>query len=92
MKEKDPIYVTCEDHMVSHEKFDLIYRRDLDMLETRPQPKIEKLGAYYESEDYISHTDSNKSFIDKLYHIVKYKPRRSDLNFFRKRFLLVRVS
>jgi 2-polyprenyl-3-methyl-5-hydroxy-6-metoxy-1,4-benzoquinol methylase len=72
MKEKNPIYLTCEDHTVSHEKFDLIYRRDLDMLETRPQPKIEKLGAYYESEDYISHTDSNKSFIDKLYHIVKW--------------------
>ena len=71
MKEKNPIYLTCEDHTVSHEKFDLIYRRDLDMLETSPQPKIEKLGAYYESEDYISHTDSNKSFIDKLYHIVK---------------------
>ena len=71
MKEKDPIYVTCEDHMVSHEKFDLIYRSDLDMLETSPQPKIENLGAYYESDDYISHTDSNRSFIDILYHLVK---------------------
>lgn len=71
MKQKNPIYLTCEDHTVSHEKFNLIYLSELDMLETSPKPKIEKLGTYYESEDYISHTDSTKSFVDKLYHIIK---------------------
>jgi 2-polyprenyl-3-methyl-5-hydroxy-6-metoxy-1,4-benzoquinol methylase len=71
MKERHPVYLSCEDHTVSHEKFDLIYRNDLDMLETYPQPKGEKLRRYYESEAYISHTDSNITFIDKLYHIVK---------------------
>ncbi len=71
MKEKKPVYLTCKDYTVSQEKFDLIFNEELDMLETYPQPEIGKLGVYYESEDYISHTDSKKSFIDKLYQIVK---------------------
>ncbi len=63
--------ITCEDYTVSNQKFDLVYNDKFDMLETFPQPKLEDLGNYYESSDYISHTDSNKSFIDKLYQIVK---------------------
>jgi len=63
--------ITCEDYTVSNQKFDLVYNDKFDMLETYPQPKLEDLGNYYESSDYISHTDSKKSFTDKLYQIVK---------------------
>ncbi len=63
--------ITCEDYTVSNQKFDLVYNEIFDMLETFPQPKLEDLGNYYESSDYISHTDSKKSFTDKLYQIVK---------------------
>ncbi|PCH53551.1 MAG: methyltransferase [Flavobacteriaceae bacterium] len=63
--------ITCEDYTVSNEKFDLIYNKKYDMLDTFPQPKIEDLGKYYESSAYISHSDSKKSFVDKLYQIVK---------------------
>ncbi|MBT8317637.1 MAG: class I SAM-dependent methyltransferase [Lutibacter sp.] len=41
------------------------------MLETSPMPKGEELASYYESESYISHTDSNKTLTDKLYQFVK---------------------
>lgn len=44
---------------------------ELDMLVTQPQP--ENLELYYESEDYISHTDAQKSLTDKLYQAVKRK-------------------
>jgi len=63
--------ITCEDYTVSNEKFDLVYNEKFKMFETYPQPKIEELGRYYESSAYISHTDSKKSFVDKLYQIVK---------------------
>lgn len=63
--------ITCQDYTVSNEKFELVYNKKLDLLETFPQPKIEDLYKYYESVDYISHTDSKKSVIDKLYQIVK---------------------
>ncbi|WP_111707031.1 class I SAM-dependent methyltransferase [Lutibacter citreus] len=71
MKTKNNEYLECKDYTVSKENFKLIYKEKLDMLETYPQPSIENLSKYYESEDYISHTDSKKSFIDKLYQFVK---------------------
>ena len=40
-------------------------------LETHPQPRKEDLGAYYESEEYISHTDSKKGLMSFLYQSVK---------------------
>lgn len=68
--EKEP-YVTCEDYTVSNKNFDLLYNMQYRMLETFPKPEGKELASYYESEDYISHTDSKKSFIDKLYQTVK---------------------
>ena len=64
-------FLTVEDHSVSKEVFDLYLDESLDMLITHPQPSLEVLGKYYESADYISHTDSKKSIIDKTYHLVK---------------------
>ncbi len=68
---KKNIYLTCKDHTVSGEVFDLLYDKDLDMLITHPQPEPDQLSRYYESEDYISHTDSKSSFTDRLYQWVK---------------------
>ena len=41
------------------------------MLVTIPKPNEDELGKYYESEDYISHTDAKRSAFEKLYHLVK---------------------
>ena len=71
MKENQKIYLTCEDYTVSHKKFNLLINAEFEMLETFPQPKLEELSSYYESSDYISHTDSKTSIIDKVYHLVK---------------------
>jgi len=71
MEDKKRIYLRCKDHTVSQEEFDLLYDEELDMLITSPQPKPGQLGSYYESEEYISHTDSQRSFTDKLYQWVK---------------------
>ncbi len=64
-------YLTCKDYTVSAKNFDLLYHSAMDMLETFPQPKAEELSGYYESDDYISHTDSKETVIDQLYQIVK---------------------
>jgi 2-polyprenyl-3-methyl-5-hydroxy-6-metoxy-1,4-benzoquinol methylase len=64
-------FLTCQDYTVSNESFDLILDEELDMLITSPKPKNEDLGKYYESEKYISHTDSKQTFFDKIYQTVK---------------------
>jgi 2-polyprenyl-3-methyl-5-hydroxy-6-metoxy-1,4-benzoquinol methylase len=45
-----------------------------------PQPSLENLGRYYESPDYISHTDSKRSLFEKAYHFVKGIALKNKLN------------
>jgi len=71
MNSKKELYLSCEDYSVSNKKFDLLYNIELELLETFPQPDDEELASYYESETYISHTDSKKSITDKVYQTVK---------------------
>ncbi|WP_010255664.1 class I SAM-dependent methyltransferase [Myroides injenensis] len=66
-------YIEVEDYSISHEKFQLYLDPDLHLLKTVPQPIFEKIGEYYKSEDYISHTDSKRNLFEKVYHIVKRK-------------------
>ncbi len=62
-------YLRTKDHSVSQEDFELLYDENLDMLVTRPVPN--NLEDYYKSDSYISHTDSRKTLVDKIYHTVK---------------------
>jgi len=62
-------YLKTKDFSISQEAFELLHDEELDMLLTKPRPKA--LDKYYESEVYISHTDSKKSLLDKIYHLVK---------------------
>ena len=73
-------FLTVKDHSVSKETFDLYYDETLDMLITHPQPSLENLGKYYESEDYISHTDNKRSLFEKAYHFVKGIALKNKLN------------
>ena len=65
------VYIKVQDHSVSKEKFDLLLDSELELLKTHPQPALENLGKYYESEDYISHTDAKRTLFEKMYHLVK---------------------
>ena len=64
-------FLSVTDYSVSNEVFDLYQDEELDMLITHPQPSLDGLGKYYESADYISHTDSKRSLFEKAYHFVK---------------------
>jgi len=71
VKKKSVKSIIVKDHSVSGEKFELKYNSELDMLETFPQPSELELPRYYQSEDYISHTDSKRNLFEKAYHIIR---------------------
>jgi 2-polyprenyl-3-methyl-5-hydroxy-6-metoxy-1,4-benzoquinol methylase len=75
------VYIKVKDHSVSGESFELLLDEELQLLKTHPQPSAENLGKYYESDDYISHTDGKRSFFEKLYHTVKQKALSNKLKF-----------
>ncbi len=73
MANKNPnnIFLTVKDHSVSGEEFQLLHNRELEILETYPQPSLNALPEYYKSEDYISHTDTRRNLLEKVYHLVR---------------------
>ena len=79
MKNKS-IFLSVKDHSVSGEKFNLIQNSTYGFLETTPQPSVDKLPKYYESEDYISHTDSKRNLFEKVYHLVRTISLKKKLN------------
>jgi len=72
----EAVYLTVKDHSVSGETFTLLLDTELQLLKTHPQPNADSLSRYYESDDYISHTDGKRSLFEKLYHAVKQKALR----------------
>ena len=78
--ENKTFFLSVKDHSVSQELFDLYLDKNLDMLITHPQPSLEDLGKYYDSPNYISHTDGNKSLFEKLYQTVKNIALKNKLN------------
>ena len=79
MKEIFPV-LQVKDFSVSNENFSLIKNEELDLLYTDPQPDVNKLWKYYESDDYISHTSTKRTIFEKLYHIVREFAIRSKID------------
>jgi 2-polyprenyl-3-methyl-5-hydroxy-6-metoxy-1,4-benzoquinol methylase len=77
MKKKENVFLECIDYTVSRETFSLLKDNELEMLITLPKPK--ELSKYYESEEYISHTDSKKTVIDKIYQKAKKRAIKKKL-------------
>jgi len=73
-------FLTVKDHSVSQETFDLYRDESLDLLTTYPQPDLTALSKYYESDDYISHTDGKRSLFENAYHFVKNIALKNKLN------------
>lgn len=69
----DKKIIQVKDHSVSKENFDLYLDPHYDLLKTIPFPEIDQLGKYYDSEDYISHTDGQRNLFEKVYQLVKKK-------------------
>lgn len=78
------LFLTVKDYSFSKEEFDLRWDESLGLLSTYPQPDPSKLSRYYDSDDYISHTDLKRSLFEKMYHLVKEIALRNKLGIINK--------
>src|SRR5687768_13847156 len=60
-------FLNCKDYTVSRETFQLATCKNCTFVLTTPRPDDDKIGAYYQSEEYISHTNRAASIIDSIY-------------------------
>jgi 2-polyprenyl-3-methyl-5-hydroxy-6-metoxy-1,4-benzoquinol methylase len=65
------ILFTAKDHMVSGESFPVAGCLQCKARFTQDVPEESAIGPYYKSEEYISHTDTRKGLVNRLYHIVR---------------------
>lgn len=65
-------YMICKDFTVSHEDFALVRCDSCDFLFTNPRPAGDKLKDYYQSEDYISHSNKSNNPINFAYKIARH--------------------
>ena len=63
--------IKLKDYFLTQEEFIIRKNQTFGFLETYPQP-IDNLARYYESEAYISHSDSTKGLFARLYQFVKF--------------------
>jgi 2-polyprenyl-3-methyl-5-hydroxy-6-metoxy-1,4-benzoquinol methylase len=73
-------HLSCKDYTVSQETFNIVSCKACGFKFTNPRPEDSVLGNYYKAESYISHTNSKKGVVNKLYHIVRNHTLKNKIN------------
>ncbi|MFZ5970007.1 MAG: class I SAM-dependent methyltransferase [Bacteroidota bacterium] len=72
-------WLTTQDHFFSKEQFHLVACAHCQFVITNPRPSESTIGKYYQSEEYISHSDSRKTIQDKTYQLARYYATRKKI-------------
>jgi 2-polyprenyl-3-methyl-5-hydroxy-6-metoxy-1,4-benzoquinol methylase len=61
-------FLKARDYLLTHESFDIYRCNSCNFRFTQDVPPPDEIGKYYQSTDYISHSDTRKGLMNKLYH------------------------
>ncbi|PRY14999.1 methyltransferase family protein [Pontibacter ummariensis] len=64
-------FLVVTDNAVSKESFVIVECENCTFKFTNPRPDERSIGSYYESEEYISHTNTKSGIINRAYHVVR---------------------
>src|SRR5665213_2880669 len=65
------LILTAKDHTVSEEEFEIWECENCTQRFTQNIPEEDKIGPYYQSQNYISHSDTSTGLINTIYHKVR---------------------
>jgi 2-polyprenyl-3-methyl-5-hydroxy-6-metoxy-1,4-benzoquinol methylase len=65
--------LSATDYTVSHEVFEIWACAACGLRFTQAVPDADMIGRYYQSENYISHSDTQVGIINKVYHKVRFR-------------------
>ena len=77
-------YLTVKDYTVSQEEFKIVSCQKCGFKFTNPRPDGNEIGKYYKAESYISHTNTSKGLISKIYQEVRKFTLKGKLNLINK--------
>lgn len=61
----------CIDHTVSHETFNIVKCNSCEFTFTNPTPDPTALGNYYQSPNYVSHSERPIKILDRVYALAR---------------------
>jgi 2-polyprenyl-3-methyl-5-hydroxy-6-metoxy-1,4-benzoquinol methylase len=64
-------FLECPDHFLTKEVFNIYKCNKCGFLFTHEHPGEADAGKYYESDDYISHSNTSRSITEKAYQFVR---------------------
>jgi len=77
-------YYRVKDYAVSNESFSLVKCSSCSFIYTNPRPSNENILHYYESENYISHSQKTQNLTDSIYYLARYFMLRKKLKWLYK--------
>ncbi len=63
--------LAAKDYTVTNEVFEIWHCNNCTIRFTQAIPTADEIGPYYQSANYVSHSDSKQGLINKLYHLVR---------------------
>ena len=82
--DKNELYKTVKDYTVSHENFNIVKCKHCNFLYTNPRPKLDDLGNYYASDNYISHTNKSNNPVNLVYKLARTQTLKWKYNLLNK--------
>lgn len=79
------LFLSCVDYTVSKQQFHLQCCSGCGFVFTSPRPQNADLGKFYESDEYISHSNTKKGIVSRLYQSVRNKTLRQKLQLINSR-------
>lgn len=77
-------HLITEDHFLTHDSFALVKCQECELVFTNPRPTFDSIGAYYASDDYISHSGKSSSIVTYIYRIARFISTRRKIKLIRK--------
>ncbi len=72
-------YLIAKDHLLTGESFAIVECENCKLKFTNPRPSLTDVQKYYQSEDYISHTNKSNSPVNFIYKIARHFTLKSKL-------------
>lgn len=72
-------HISCVDFTVSKESFAIAACAGCGLKFTNPRPAEGEIGRYYQSEEYVSHSNTSKGVVNSLYQQVRKRALKNKL-------------
>jgi SAM-dependent methyltransferase len=77
-------FLSSRDYFLTQEEFHISECNKCGLRFTNPIPSENTIGRYYQSVDYISHSESSQALVDKIYYFIRDRSFKRKLDIIKR--------